>query len=527
MTLPRSRPGPASIAVAILLLACAAASAGELVVGEIEIRTIDVFDDEEAASGWAYDIANALHVETREAVVRSFLLFREGQPFDPERIAETERNLRALSFLRSALITTSAPHDGVVDVVVTTQDSWTTEPGLSFGSKGGGTSYGFDLEESNLLGTGKSLGLLYDSTPDRTRSGIELHDPAFFRPYWSADALLSENSDGREMQLSVQRPFSSLETPFAGAVSVSDTTREDRTYRNGLPEHLFEGDSRHFLAEAGFALARSSTRATRLAVGFELEDTEFRAIDTDAAALPDDRHFRTLFARIERRENRFVKLNWINRDLRYEDFNLGLDLSAQVGFSPRALGAGADSGLVRIGAARGARLGENTFLLTRLGWESRLGDAGSNELLSAELFGFHRFATRFPQTFVARVHYDQGNELDRDRQLFADADSGLRGYRLHAFEGDRILVVNAEQRIFLGRELFHLVSPGIALFADAGGAARAGMPLDLHLDAGIGLRLGLTRTPRNSLRIDFAWAFDPDPLGRKGLLTSISMSKAF
>ncbi|MCA1734026.1 MAG: hypothetical protein LC732_10550, partial [Acidobacteria bacterium] len=253
----------------------------------------------------------------------------------------------------------------------------------------------------------------------------------------------------------------------------------------------------------------------------------FRVVDAAPDALPDDRHYRYLFARIERRENRFVKLNWVNRDLRFEDFNLGLELSAQFGFSPRAAGAGADTGMARVSAARGARLGDRTFVLSRFGWESRLGAADANALLSAELFGIHRLSTRQPQTFVARIHYDQGNELDRDRQLFADADSGLRGYRLHAIEGERILIVNAEHRIFLGRELFHLVAPGIAFFADVGGAARPGAPLDLYRDAGVGLTLGLTRSPKNSLRIDFAWALDPDPLGREGLLMSVSMSRAF
>ena len=516
-----------SVLVAALSLLPSPVAAEALTIETITIRTVGVFDDEEAAGNRIYDLANALHIETRESVVRGFLLFREGQIYDPERIAESERNLRAQSFLRSASITTSAPHDGMVDIVVTTRDSWTTEPSLSFGSKGGGTSFGLDLEESNLLGTGKSIGLLYDSTPDRTRNGVEFHDPAFFRPYWQADALVSENSDGAELHLAVERPFMSLETPWSAAISLSETTSLDRIYRGAVAEEPFAVDRRRLLIEGGWALHRSPTAATRLTTGFELEDAEFRPSESSGVSLPEDRHFRWLFVRAERRESDYVKLNWVNRDLRYEDFNLGLELSAQAGFSPGFLGADGDSSLVRLGLKRGAALGESTWLLSRFGWESRLGEIAANQHLSAELFGIHRFGTRRPQTFVARAHYEEGRELDADRQLFADADSGLRGYRLHAFEGDRMLVLNAEHRVFLGRELFHLVSPGLAIFVDAGGAAPAGKPLDLHLDAGVGLRLGLSRTPRNSLRIDFAWGFDADPLGRKGLLTSISMSRAF
>lgn len=524
----RIAPVLSAVLAAALTILANPAAAETLTIGTITVRTVGVFDDDEAAGNQLYDLANALHVETRESVVRGFLLFREGQIYDPERVAESERNLRAQSFLRSASITTSAPHEGMVDIVVTTRDSWTTEPSMSFGSKGGGTSFGLDLEESNLLGTGKSIGLLYDSTPDRSRSGIEIHDPAFFRPYWQADALISENSDGAELHLSVERPFMSLETPWSAAISLSETTSLDRIYRDAIAEDLFEVDRRRLLIEGGRALHRSSTAATRLTTGFELEDAEFRVGESSGEGnLPEDRHFRWLFVRLERRESDYVKLNWVNRDLRYEDFNLGLELSAQAGFSPGFLGADGDSGLVRLGLNRGAALGEKTWLLSRFAWETRLGEVDANQHLSGELFGIHHFGTRRPQTLVARAHYEEGRELDGDRQLFADADSGLRGYRLHAFEGDRLLVLNAEHRVFLGHEILNLVSPGVAFFVDAGGAAPAGKPLELHLDAGVGLRLGLTRTPRNSLRIDFAWGFDADPLGRKGLLTSISMSRAF
>src|SRR6202162_2810069 len=69
-------------------------------VGSITIRALNVFSPEEAAHGWVYRAADALHIETRESVIRKFLLFREGEPYDPARLEETERNLRVLPFLK-------------------------------------------------------------------------------------------------------------------------------------------------------------------------------------------------------------------------------------------------------------------------------------------------------------------------------------------------------------------------------------------------------------------------------------------
>ncbi|HLZ09571.1 MAG TPA: hypothetical protein VKT80_13335, partial [Chloroflexota bacterium] len=146
-------------------------------IGTIQIVTLDVFSPEEAANGWVYRAANAVHVETRKSTIRRFLLFHEGDPYDPAKLAETERNLRAQPFIKSATAVAGPAHDGVVDVVVTTQDTWTTEPGASFGSKGGATTYGFSFDEKNLLGTGRKLSFAYDKGTERTTRSFSYEDP--------------------------------------------------------------------------------------------------------------------------------------------------------------------------------------------------------------------------------------------------------------------------------------------------------------------------------------------------------------
>ena len=91
------------------------------------------------------------------------------------------------------------------------------------------------------------------------------------------------------------------------------------------------------------------------------------------------------------------------------------------------------------------------------------------------------------------------------------------------------MVINIEERLYLGREILQLASPGIVAFADAGNATNQGPTTLLHLksDVGIGLRLGLPRTPKNLLRIDLAYALNRDPLGRKGWLVAFSSGQAF
>ena len=133
----------------VLSFLCFAASAAliaqtapPLRIGTITIRPLDVYSSDEARHGQLYKLADRLHIETRTSVIRKFLLFREGDVYSSERLAETERNLRAMQFLKSASVVASEPHDGVVDVTVTTQDSWSIAPETQAGSKGGKSKIG-------------------------------------------------------------------------------------------------------------------------------------------------------------------------------------------------------------------------------------------------------------------------------------------------------------------------------------------------------------------------------------------------
>jgi hypothetical protein len=129
--------GPALVLLSLLAAAAAAPSRAEppLRFGTIRIRSLNVFSPEEAERGWIYRFADSLRFTTRESVIRRFLLFREGEPYNTTRIEESERNLRALPFIKNASITVYPPRNGAVDVEVITQDAWTTEPGFQLSGR--------------------------------------------------------------------------------------------------------------------------------------------------------------------------------------------------------------------------------------------------------------------------------------------------------------------------------------------------------------------------------------------------------
>jgi hypothetical protein len=514
----------------VIATALQAQPASSLRIGTITIRPLDVYSSDEAGHGRLYRLADRLHIETRKGVIEKFLLFREGDLYSPERLAETERNLRALQFLKSASVVPSEPHDGVVDVTVTTQDSWSIAPETSGGSRGGKSTVGATLAETNLLGLGKDLELGWENGVDRSRIGVAYSDPAFFAPYWRAKFNYAVNSDGYDHRFQVVRPFYSFATPWSTEVSFTGFRQADHLYDRGEEFDRFRQKHREVVASAGLALNPNDITARRVTAGFHSVDDAFFLMQSGVPQLlPSDREFRYLFVRYDSVANDFVKLNFVNKDIRFEDFNLGKQYSIEGGVSPRALGADGTTSYVRVAAGNGKWLGDG-FVMPAVSLSSRL-DAGLRNSVATSSLLFVRRGGKasFPTTFLSHVAINSGWRMDREQQFFADGLTGLRGYRAHAFAGTRSIVINIEERLYLGREILQIASPGIVAFADAGNATNGGFTDLLHMksDIGIGLRLGLPRTPKNLLRVDLAYALNRDPLGRKGWLVAFSSGQAF
>ena len=511
--------------------------AGEQVfIGKVAIHTVDVFAPDEVRT-FLNRGANALHVVTLDSTVRRFLIFEEGDVYDPAVLAEAERNLRALGLFRSVSITAGEVHDGVVDVEVNTQDAWTVQIGLSAGSGGGAMRGGIALGEKNILGLATQLRVAFAKDEDRTYRSVEIVTPNFLLPFTTAHVLYGNNSDGSEKVLEIQRPFYATGAPWAAEVAYADTKRDEFLYEEGgAVQSTFGADHFRFLALYGLALSAREGNASRLSIGLDLRDDRFRTAstgETPADPLPADRRFRYVFLQYEALHSDFLKWNYVNHDERYEDIGVGPQIKLRLGVSPAVFGVAETTGLVGAEVGAGFRVGTSGFVQARVAWDSRVGGARKleNSLLAGSVLYVRRFQTALRQTFVAQISALRGWNLDKDVQIFADALAGLRAYHLRAFEGDTRVILNLEHRIFTGTQLFGLVTPGAAVFFDAGliGSPTRNLRLaDAKMDAGIGLRLAMAWAPvMNIFRIDAGYAFQRDPTGHKGFLISFSTGQAF
>ena len=240
------------------------------VIGEIRVDTHSIFDlGDPHESGFAYRLANALHIKTRPELIRRSLLFKSGERLSVRVIEETERLIRATSTVYDVTIRPLRYGEGVVDLEVVTRDTWTLQPGAKLRREGGRNSGAINVKETNLAGTGTTLGFERSTTVDRTGSSVQLsHDHLF--DGWTAAALEhSSYNDGSSESLSLSHPFYALDTRWAAGASDAKFNRLDSLYAAGdvLAKYRHRQEIAEFYAGASRGPVSRSHRVCRSVSG--------------------------------------------------------------------------------------------------------------------------------------------------------------------------------------------------------------------------------------------------------------------
>ncbi|WP_116811013.1 BamA/TamA family outer membrane protein [Steroidobacter cummioxidans] len=521
------------IIIGLLSLAAAAAEAAEppasslptgpeleragAIVGDIYIEAQNIFDLSDPRENKAlYRAANAIHIKTQERVIRQQLLFRSGDRYSERLLQETERILRSARYLYDASVRPIAWRDGRVDIAVTTRDVWTLNPGISFGRRGGANSYGFEIEERNLLGTGTALSLSHKSSVDRDTNEIEYQDPHIAGTWVSLRARYANNSDGSAHGFALDRPFYALDTRWAAGVAAGEDERIDSLYDRGKIVDAFRMQQRGAGASWGWSGGLQNGWARRWRVGWIFDDRQFEAAPGWSGALvPENRKLVYPWISYEMVQDDYGK--YINHDQigRTEDFHLGTRWSALLGWSDTAFGADRKALIFGTAVARGMAPSNKTTLLLSGSFGGRLESGGlENALFDASARYYVQQSSR--RLFFASVQATIGSNLDLDQQVLLGGDNGLRGYPLRYQGGTARALATVEQRYFTNWYPFRLFRIGGAAFIDVGrtwGDTPVNTPsLGLLKDIGVGLRLASTRSGLgNVIHVDLAIPLDGDP----------------
>ncbi|MCS7181682.1 MAG: hypothetical protein NZ869_00995 [Thermoanaerobaculum sp.] len=511
---------------ALCLLWAVAAGLGEPAPTIVAIHIVrhDVFDlTDPQTSSWPYRAANALHTLSRERFIRSLLLFREGDPWDPQLAAESERILRGTGFLNPVHIYPK-PVAGGVEVYVETRDQFTLELAVNYGRLGRRQKAGISISEENFLGWGKNVYLDARSDPERDSITAGYSDPMFFGTRWRLSAAHREASDGTANEFSLSYPFFSLATPRAGGVTVRRESLVEYLWANG--KKVVSGDTlrRSLVVWGGMRLPGNGDTTRRLVAGIFAERAAFsrwRHRQGSPYPEPEDRELVGLQVGFESQASRWEVVKGFRGWWRQEDIPLGPNVQLMLGVSLPALGGD------RLRLPYEARYFRGFRRDSWYRWLS-LSSSGRWEE-GAVVDGVSRLEVGAAQVgeggLRLRGVWELGHRLGLDRQLTLGANTGLRGWDPDTFDGTSRAVVNLEWRRRLTGEVLHVAVLGVVLFGDVGRTWGARVGADTggwRANAGIGLLAEITRASvLRVVRLELAW---PDRGGGPILLlTGVSL----
>lgn len=493
-------------AILFVALLTAQSAAHPQTIDTVIIENHNIFDVDDETPNWVANLANGLHMRTRQWVIRRRLLLNRGDHFDPARMEESERNLRTLGVFRSVRIDTvrlGNDEDGKLALRAVTSDGWSTQPQLSFMSVGGDNTWDVGFMERNFFGTATEVAVIYGRQPDRTRLDLEFVNPHFFGRRTLVIARYSDLSDGHHGEWSFGLPFHETAAPHS--IETYGEVADERVLR--FRDDARQDSSQHELfrmgLRGGIAAHATSHTYTRLWGGWEWRRENFGTYPT--ANLPYS-VFTTVRAGIEFGSVRFRVLEHFNSYARREDVDLSPTFRAGVVFESEDVGyelSAQTSAVWKRGFAV-LRVAANGVDSTRT--------QGEITIVSQDVAG-HTLIMHVEGGAV--THPKPGAEFNP-----WIVQRGPRLFGVHDFTGTRTTWLALEDRILVADNVLGLLALGLAPFVDYGGAWYADERPRQGGDAGLSFRLGPTRAVKGeAAELAFGYRFGQGVRGRRWAVT--------
>jgi hypothetical protein len=502
---------------------------------------------------------NALHVTSRDRVIRREVLQRVGDRYSKVAMDETARNLRGLSQLSLVLVVPMrGSADDRVRVVIITKDVWSLRLNWDVQLTNGGLQeLVLQPAETNLLGLHDTLGANFLYHPLSTSIGGFYYVPRLGDRHLtlttSANVILSNQNgapEGSFGAIGAAEPLWNTRSKWAYAANAAWRDEITRIYSNAALAHYHSGavplshaigyvyrpdvapwppnaiipfEYRSTLAQASVAVARSFGWAFKndFTLSLEASHRQYRTDDLsayDPAAVndfvtkyvptSDDRAYPALEWRSY--QNDFVRVLDMETFGLQEDVRLGYFLDVQVypvlhssGSRPAFMGVYAEAGYtlpIRDGVVR---LDVQTTTETAFDGSGVLqGDVDATSYFASPRTPIGRLV------FSARVRDVYANYLKSISYL--GADTRLRGYPSSYFAGQDLVAANLEYRS-RPFEIWKVQLGGVA-FYDAGEAFDGWSDFHPVHDVGFGLRALFPTFDRIVFRADVGFPISASPL---------------
>jgi len=478
-------------------------------IREIRIDVAPIYTEEQAEkSSWA-SFTNRHKSRTHESVIRTALLFEEGDVLDEELLVASERSLRAFKFLNGAHVKAVPVDERTVDVEVRSKESWTLEPGINIEGGGGLSTISAHLIEFNLLGRGKKVFAEAVNESDvGTTWKFGYSDYQLFKTRWIGTAKYQTGPLVESYFVQARLPLFSPDSKWSYGGSAYKADRILRQFEDGEESNRFAKDQ----VQLSAFMKRSygpRYQKTNLDINLNYKKIDYSELGAETTTPPPpDQANLTPTIGLSTGKTSWVKNSFINKMGITEDNWLGHRYGGKVGY-----GIPLEDSLalwnVRVFGIKNIALPHQQLLYLNTSVNS---EVVRNTFVNVGAKYYKRFSRH---TLAMRFKTNIGYELDSSKQFQLGADSGLRGYPARAFTGEKLMLMNIEDRQFWGDiSLGPKFALGTVVFVDAGNVWKEeeNMNLtDLHWSAGVGFRIGMSNMPKQPiLRVDFGWAIAGD-----------------
>jgi len=483
-----------------------------------------------ADSVFAAGVFNALHVNTKDYIIRQEIRFKEDEKLNYFNLYETERNLRATGLFTYVKVEVDTVGPNFVDIHINTKDKFSTQPAVLFGSEGGAQSLGFMLNETNLLGHNWQMDLEYLNLTENdigNQGRFLINKTRLFNQNFDLFAEVSANRFKTNQEFKLSKPYRNFLDQHQWEVRAINKFGQDFIYDRksefGKQNNFQLLNTRHLEFNGYYHIAWAKVDRVFAGLNLNFNDIERgdptlrRAFDNTGSILA---HFSSV-------SQEFIKTTKLN-DYKDEDLIIGGYGSAILGRTFKTDSTG-DEVWYLGGRAERSYLWDNFYMYLAL-------EGGSGFVYSRAKYTYQEFNGIFNyfinnnSNLILRLKQQTAWTWDKSRQLILDPMSGLRGYSVNQFAGDNRFISNLEYRFFPGWQLWLFKLSG-AVFWDNGTVwdQNSGYRNSrFYNSAGIGLRFhnDISIGDGSILRVDFAWNFDENRFG--GIIfTSEQLFSAF
>lgn len=486
-------------------------------------------------------LGNTVNFNTRGRVIRNNLLFEEGDQVNAAILADSERIIRELPFIKDARLIVRPRDDdpGLVDVEIITRDVVSLSVDFEARAIDAGR---LRLNHRNLFGSGHELDNRFAVDDGATQTfsyQVRYRVPNIKRSFVSLEMRYANTVNFDERTLQLKRDFVSPSIRYAGGIIVSKQELRERILENIISDEEF--DEVMLLQEFNLRdvwLARAFPIRTRQA---SLKDRtrlviSGRALDVEYSARPEvSRDLNKRF------HNRFQAIGGIGLSQRryFKDqliFGYGRTEDIPYGMTAELLGGyewGEFYDRTYFGArfSRGGYMGLLGYFYTSLSAEKFVYNGNTEQgLIRTDFRYFSNLIDRDRWKFRQFITFNYTRGYNRFDGEFIDIRdrNGIRGLTSNTLRGTQRLLLNMETVAFTPLNLvdFRLALFGFIDMGKINDGSRDIFREKTQMGYGIGFRIRNDNLTFNAVEIRLAY-YPNVPIGIDAVDLDLSGNPGF